>query len=84
VAEGIDSVMSVGDAPDISADCGVTENKFPCIGKCCDMSITTVGTAYQNICDCCDAWTSLPDGVSLEVATIFECSRYGYGRRVKE
>ncbi len=84
MADGADYGIRPGDVPDIGSDCGVTEKAFPCIGKCCDLSINMAGTVYRKICDCCDVWTSLPDGGSLEVAVIFECSRHGYGRRVKE
>ena len=76
--------MQIGDAPYMDENCGVTEERFPQKGKCCDWNSSAAGEKYQKMCSCCSVWTSLPDGGSLEVATIFECGRYGYARRVKE
>lgn len=67
-----------------AADCGVTEDQFPQMRICCIYSGIGALQKYQRICPHCKAWTSLPDGLTLKVATIFECSRYGYGKRVKE
>ena len=65
-------------------DCGVDEEYFPTMGKCCGMANSTIAITFQEICPHCSVWTSLPNSVSLEVTTIFECSRYGYGKRKKE
>jgi hypothetical protein len=64
--------------------CGVTQELFPCMRKCCDTSSTLTGKSYQRVCSYCSIWTSLPDGRNLDVASIFECRRYGYGKRIKE
>jgi hypothetical protein len=65
-------------------DCGVSEEQFPQMLKCCIYSGIGALQKYQSICPHCKAWTSLPNGLTLEVATIFECSLHGYGKRVKE
>lgn len=65
-------------------DCGVLEGEFPRIGKCCSKSTSISGTVYQEICPCCSIWSSLPDGTSLAVSYILECTLYGYGKRIKE
>jgi hypothetical protein len=66
------------------ADCGVAEEHFPCVGVCCEKRGGLPGTPYRKICADCSAFTSLPDGKSLEVATIFECRRFGYGKRARD
>lgn len=67
---------------DSYADCGVTEEMFPYIGKCCSKkSDSTYGDTYKGLCPCCSIWVSLPNGANLAVASIFECSVYGYGKR---
>jgi len=65
-------------------DCRVTEEAFPCLGKCCIKNSSLPGDAYKKNCPHCSIWTSLPDGSNLLVAHIFECSQYGYGKRVKD
>lgn len=66
------------------ADCGVNEEQFPQMRQCCIYIGFGTLQKYQKICPYCKVWSSLPDGLTLEVATIFECIRYGYGKRVKE
>lgn len=63
-------------------DCGVTEERFPCIGGCCDKLVGLMGTVLKPRCPQCRIWTSLPDGNSLKVAAIIECGLYGYGKRM--
>lgn len=65
-------------------DCGVDEEMFPCMGKCCCKNDAVFMASYEKICPYCDISASLPYGVSLKIATIFECSRLGYGKRVTE
>jgi ribosomal protein S27E len=54
------------------------------MGKCCNKKITAEGPEHENICPYCGVWMSLPDGGSLEVATIYECARHDFGKRVKD
>ena len=84
MADYTGSEIQSGEAPHMDRNCGVTEEQFPHMGKCCDRNSSAAGVEYRKICHCCSVWTSPPDGGSLEVATIFECGRYGYARRVKE
>lgn len=65
-------------------ECGVTEENFPCLDKCCSKSDSLSGNVYTKNCPYCSIWTSLPDGASLVITHIFECPLYGYGKRVKE
>ena len=67
-----------------SGDCGVPEEGFPQPEKCCSKGVAISGTVYRKKCPFCSIWTSLPDGASLEVSHIFECTLYGYGKRIKE
>ena len=76
--------LQIGDAPHIDENCGVTEEQFPMMRKCCIRSSDGSWQKYQKLCPHCAAWTSLPDGRGLEVATIFECKQCGYAKRVKE
>ncbi|MDP4152846.1 MAG: hypothetical protein Q8865_05305 [Bacillota bacterium] len=65
----------------IDADCFVTEGQFPCLGRCLSFDCST---ASKNICSYCEVWTSLPNGANLEVATIVECRKFGYGKRIRK
>lgn len=62
-------------------DCGVREEMFPCMGKCCHKNSMA---SYERICPYCDISPSLPCGESLKIVTIFECSKLGFGKRVTE
>jgi len=64
--------------------CGVEEDMFPCLGICCSQDNSILNTAYVKVCPYCQISTSLPSGARLRTATILECSRLGYGRRVTE
>lgn len=64
--------------------CGVAEKQFPQMRKCCIYSGIGELQRYQNICSYCKVWNLPPAGENLEVATIFECRRYDFVRRVKE
>lgn len=64
--------------------CGVTEKQFPAMQECCIYNGVGTLQRYQCICPYCKAWTLPPTGENLEVATIFECGRYGYCERIKE
>lgn len=65
-------------------DCGLQEGQFPMPGKCFNASRSISGTIFQQACPYCGIWTSLPEGVDLAVAHIFECAALGYVKRVKE
>jgi hypothetical protein len=65
-------------------DCGVDEEMFPCMGKCCRKNDAVFMASYEKTCPHCDILTSLPYGTSLKIVTIIECSRLGYGKRVSE
>lgn len=64
--------------------CGVSERQFPLLEKCCETRIGTFGTEYNGVCPFCSVLKLPIDSSSLEIVTFFECSRYGYGRRVKD
>lgn len=64
--------------------CGISESQFPQQRKCCNQILTLQGTVYEKICPYCSIWTSLPEGGSLKVAHIIECTLYNYGKRIKE
>lgn len=64
--------------------CDVSEQQFPLLGKCCEEKEASVGTEYGGLCPNCSALRLPIDSSSLEIVTFFECSRYGYGRRVKD
>ena len=65
-------------------DCGVDEEMFPCLGKCCRKNDALFMASYEKTCPHCDISSSLPYGASLKMVTIFECSRFGYGKKVTE
>lgn len=65
-------------------DCGVNEDMFPCMGTCCRKNNAAFMATFERICPYCDISSSLPYGASLKMATIFECSRFGYGKRVTD
>lgn len=65
-------------------NCGINKGIFPCLEKCCKRYRTVLKASYIQVCPYCRVTTSLPYGPSLKTATIFECSRLGYGRRVTE
>ena len=63
--------------------CGVSDRQFPLVGKCCSTRMGTVGTEFTGICPCCSILKLPIDSSSLEIVTFFECTHFGYGRRVK-
>lgn len=63
--------------------CGVCETQFPYVGKCCNARIGIVGMEFACVCPCCSVLKMPIDSASLEIVTFFDCSRYGYGKRVK-
>jgi hypothetical protein len=65
-------------------NCGVNEDMFPCMGKCCAEDIAAFIVSYTKVCPYCRISTSLPYGPRLRMVTIFECVRHGYGRRITE
>lgn len=65
-------------------DCGVDEAMFPRIGKCCRKNESSFMVAYDKICPYCDISSSLPCGTSLMTITVFECDKFGYGKRLNK
>ena len=65
-------------------DCDVTEEAFPCLGKCCRKNDDIFMVSYEKICRHCDVMTSLPYGNDLKMVTMIECLLYGYDKRVIE
>jgi hypothetical protein len=65
-------------------NCGISDEQFPMLQKCCSYSGVGAHQKYKSICPFCKACALPPTGENLEVATIFECGQYGYCRRVKE
>lgn len=68
----------------VADDCGVHEDQFPYIGKCCSKSSYISGVAYKKTCSYCSIWVSPPHGADLDITAIFGCSHYGYDKRIKE
>lgn len=68
----------------LSENCGVNEEIFPCMGKCCRKNEGVFTVSYEKTCPHCDITTSLPYGANLKIVTIFECVRLGYDKRVTE
>lgn len=64
--------------------CGVSEGRFPCLEICCEVRRGAFGPEYRGICPHCSAVTLPPDSSTLQIATLFECSRLGYGRRMTD
>ena len=62
-------------------NCGVDEEVFPCMGKCCRKKDVPFMSSHEIICPHCDISASLPNGASLKTVTIYECKKYGYGKR---
>lgn len=65
-------------------DCGLQEIDFPKLGKCFQKSNSNTGVVFQSVCPHCCIVTSMPEGVNLEVSYIFDCTLYGYAKRIKE
>lgn len=65
----------------LEKDCCVSEEIFPCLGKCFRKIDTISGVAYEKLCPSCRIWTSLPTGANLTVTSIFECEERGFGKR---
>lgn len=65
-------------------DCGVLEEQFPYVGKCCRKLDGRVGTEYEEKCPYCTVWISPPDPSSLDVAAFFECKRLFYSKRIRK
>ena len=65
-------------------DCGVDEEMFPCMGKCCRKNDAVFMATYEKTCPYCDISASLPYGANLRTVTFFECLIYGYGKSVSD
>jgi len=81
---GEDKLCVPDDDFGVVVNCGITEECFPSLDKCCSKNNSISGTVYKKSCPYCAIWTSLPDFSSLEITYIIECSIYGYGERIKE
>lgn len=79
-----DQLDDIGGCTNSISSCGVSEKQFPCMKKCCIKSAVISGNVYVENCQNFSSWKSLPQGVDLTVAHIFECSLYGYCKRIKE
>jgi len=64
--------------------CDVSEARFPCLGICCEARKGVLTPQYLGICPYCSAMTLPIDSTTLQIATLFECSRLGYGRRMTD
>lgn len=64
--------------------CGVSEGQFPSLEICCEARQGSFGAEYLSVCPRCSAITLPPDSSTLQIATLFECSRFGYGRRMTD
>lgn len=67
----------------VEGPCGVSETMFPRMGKCCEAKAGIFGTEYNGSCPYCSVLKLPIDSSSLEIVTLFECTRCGYGKRVK-
>ena len=65
-------------------DCGVYAEDFPRLKFCCERTDLLCGGSFQVRCPNCTVWRSPPDGDSLMVTHIIECSKYGFFKRIKE
>lgn len=65
-------------------DCGVDEEMFPCMGKCCRKKDVLFIAEYEKICPYIDISSSFPCGADLKTVTIFECCKFGYGKRINK
>jgi hypothetical protein len=83
-ALGDEELEAVSGGNGAGGDCGVEEGQFPRMGKCCSKSTSLSGIVYRKTCPYCSIWKSLPEGMSLAVTYIFDCSQYNYCRREKE
>ncbi|MDD4238774.1 MAG: hypothetical protein PHT62_09510 [Desulfotomaculaceae bacterium] len=77
-------LAGIGGGTGAGNGCGLLEEHFPRPGKCFNESRSVSGMVFQQACPYCSIWTSLPEGANLLVAHIFECTLYGYVKRVKE
>ena len=68
---------------DRQMDCGVSEEAFPCLQRCCEKTISESEIKYSQSCPYCIIWISMPDSADLVVNYILECSLCGYGKRIK-
>lgn len=65
-------------------DCGVNEEVFPRMNLCCEKAALPFGASLQARCPNCTVWRSPPDGDSLMMTHIIECSKYSFFKRIKE
>lgn len=77
-------LAGIGGGTGAGNGCGLQEGHFPRPGKCFNKSRSIAGIVFQPACPYCSILTLLPEGANLVVAHIFECTLYGYEKRVKE
>lgn len=47
-------------------------------------TMTRLVISYEKVCPYCEISSSIPYGKSLKTVTIFECGRFGYGKRIQD
>jgi hypothetical protein len=77
-------LAGIGGGTGAGNGCGLEEGQFPGSGKCFKESKFISGMVFEPACPYCSIFTSMPEGADLIVAHIFECTLYGYVKRVKE
>jgi hypothetical protein len=77
-------LAGIGEGTGSDNGCSLQEGQFPRSGKCFEESRSIAGMVFKEVCPYCSIWTSMPEGTNLVVAHIFECTLYGYVKRVKE
>lgn len=78
-----DELAGVSGGSGTSSNCNVKEEDFPRLAVCYSKASSWVGTSYQPICPHCSIWTSPPEGASLIITNIIECTCHGYGKRLR-
>jgi hypothetical protein len=72
-----------GNGENLQMACGVSEDGFPSLHRCCEKIASESEIKYSQSCPYCTVWASMPDSADLIVTHIVECTRYGYGKRIK-
>ena len=66
------------------SSCRVCEERFPCLGICYEKIPNMFFPQYRSVCPHCTLMTLPIDSTTLEIAALFECTRFGFGRRMTE
>jgi hypothetical protein len=64
------------------AGCGIDQEQFPRIGKCCQKINNDSFIAYSKACEYCNIWSSSPVGVNPAVSHLFKCAVYEYRKQI--